>query len=272
MRWSIRKSNDLKMKIAKNEKLMKELSSSVDNVFKNHKFDLKSLGLSYVFEPRVFTMRANEAPEVMIRSRQAMARAIMESTFGREPVTGNELTIYLPKCLPLCGPMDRITLDNLERFRVIDVHQVVSDGNPLPPVKNIEVFIQRIVANKDLLGQLSTNIFTTIETHGITFKENEGCVFTPMVFETPIFAQKVGKAKSLAQVQGFGPQVYDDPTPEPAFPVSRFKIKFSPLPGIIAFPGWRTPGVIIPPWWWIGIPAPEMLKALDIMRNIEKTT
>ena len=126
-----------------------------------------------------------------------------------------------------------------------------------------EGLMRKMVGNKELMNDFSKSVFDLLKNHGIKFRANEGCVFTPMVFETPVYAQKVGRARSLSQVQGFGPQVYAEPAAQ-----AEAKIKVIPFPGIIEFPGGRTPGVIIHDFWWVGIPAPEMLKALDMMRNM----
>ena len=259
MKWDIKRSDEIKEKIASNKELMKELGNAIDNILKKHKVELK--GMSYIFEPRVFMMDKNEVAELMMKSRAAMLMAIMEDLI--EKGKGAEIEsaldgIKVTGCLPQCGPLDPITLHILEKIRIIEKIEL-SDSNPLPPS---ETLIREIVGNKELLEELSKSIFSILEKHGITFKENEGCVFTPLVFETPIFAQKVGVAESIQQIRGFGPQVYADPNPQPA-------IKMRPWPGIIEMPKWQTVGVIIDRWWWTGIPAPEMLRALDVMRRME---
>ena len=260
MIWSIRKSERLKARIAQNEKLMKELSSLADKVLKNH--GLKFGGLSYVFEPRVFNIRPGDGPELITRSPEALVKAILEEMGAIGVVDQVGAGIIVPKCLPQCGPLDPFTLKILEKYRMTD--EVFSDSNPLPPYGTSEHLITRIVSSKKLLSELSEIIFNTLKEHGITFKENEGCVFTPVVFETPVFAQIVGTARRLSDIKGFGPQVYASPQSN-----KWGAIKPRPFPGIIINPwGGRTPGVIIPPWWWIGIPAPEMLHALDVMRRM----
>ena len=262
MNWNVKRSDELKEKIAKNEKLMRELSSTADKVLKKHGVELK--GMSYVFEPRVFTMDPDEAPEVMMKSRAAMLTAIMEDLIKKG--AGVEVdsaidSLKFMKCLPQCGPLDPVTLRVLEKMRITEKIEL-SDSNPLPAS---EALITQIVGNKDLLSELSKSVFSVLEKNGIAFKENEGCVFTPYVFETPIFAQKVGAAESSAHIRGFGPQVYSDPTPQP-----NIAIKARPFPGIIETLNWHTVGVIVDRWWWIGIPAPEMLRALDVMREMGK--
>ncbi|ODS39357.1 MAG: hypothetical protein A7316_05830 [Candidatus Altiarchaeales archaeon WOR_SM1_86-2] len=257
MKWDIKKSDELKERIAKDEKLMRKLSNSADKVLKKHGVELK--GMSYVFEPRVFTMSPKEAPEVMVKARKAMAIAIIEDSYRHgDPAPWKTAKITM-KCLPQCGPLDRFTLDVLEKFRISEV--AGPDPTPWHPS---EILIKQIVGNKELLGELSESIFGILEENGIKFEKNEGCVFTPCVFETPIFAQKVAAAERSEQIRGFGPQVYADPHPDPWLTAG---IKLRPLPGIIFGPWGPTPGIIIDRWWWIGIPAPEMLHALDVMRE-----
>lgn len=262
MKWNIKKSDELKEKIAKDEELMRELSNSADEVLKKHGVELK--GISYVFEPRVFTMDPDEAPEVMVKSREAMVITIIEDLYKKHLTVEDSIidVMRITLCIPECGGMDPYTLRVLEKFRISEKKLVADDPVPIKGSKDL---MRRIVGNKELLGELSETIFGVLEEHGIKFRENEGCVFTPCVFETPIFAQKVGVAERSEQIRGFGPQIYADPTPEPA---ARVKIK--PFPGIIDTP-WRQPtvGIIWSPWWWIGIPAPEMLLALDVMREVE---
>ncbi|ODS35393.1 MAG: hypothetical protein A7316_05825 [Candidatus Altiarchaeales archaeon WOR_SM1_86-2] len=253
MRWDIKKSDELKEKIAKDEKLMRKLSNSADKVLKKHGVELE--GMSYVFEPRVFTMSPDEAPEVMVNARKAME---LESVMHGDPSPWKPVEITM-KCLPECGGMDPHTLRVLEDLRITEIAE--PDPEPWHTSRGL---MRQIVGNKELLKEFSKTIFGILEEHGIKFKENEGCVFTPCVFETPIFAQKVAVAERSEQIRGFGPQIYAYPTPEPGI-----RAKLRPLPGIIIAPWGPTPGIIWPPWWWIGIPAPEMLRALDVMRKME---
>jgi len=260
MKWDIKKSDEIKRKIAKNEQLMTKLSNAADKVLKKHGIQLK--GMSYVFEPRIFTMDPAEAPEVMMRSRQAMVAAIMDDLIKKGSGANIDSVLDSSKytlSIPECGGMDPITLKVLEKYRMSE--RLIAD-DPVPITS--AGLIKRIVGNIELLGELSASIFGILKENGISFKENEGCVFTPVIFETPVYAQKVGAATTPEQLHGFGPQVYADPTPEPA---ARLKLK--PLPGIIDTPWGPTVGIIIHCWWWIGIPAPEMLRALDVMRKMQ---
>jgi hypothetical protein len=261
MKWNIEKSMKLKKKIAAKPELMSQLMEHTEACFKE--FKVKLAGMSYVFEPRVFSMDPKEAPEVMNRSRSAMLTAIMESMVveqaGTSMATAIDMSGYtIP--FPQCGPMDPFSLKILEKIRI---RKQLSD-DPIP-IRTSDQLMRRIVGNRKLMRALSEGIFEILQGNGIRFNRREGCVFTPVIFQAPIYAQKVGQAAKFAEIRGFGPQLYAsaDPTPEPAAAAMK------PFPGIIEMQQGRTlfPGVIIDRWWWIGIPAPELLEALQIMRK-----
>jgi len=274
MKWNIEMSEQIKKKIAEDEKLMRKLSESVDGILRKHGIEFRNM--SYVFEPRAFTMSREEAPEVMMKSRGAMLLEIVEDLYKRGFTAEDISTQYalvdptlLPKvCLPLCGIPNPFTLRVLDELRIVER----LSGDPrkkggiiidmMPEGGVIIEACRWLVGNKVLLTELSESIFRILEEHGIKFGRNEGCVFTPFLFEKPIFAQKVSVADT-SKMRGFGPQVYAGPTPQPAI------VRVKPLPGIISAPELPPiPGVIFPPWWWIGIPAPEMLRALDMIRKV----
>jgi hypothetical protein len=261
MKWNIEKSMKLKRKITTNPKLMSRLMEHTEACFKE--FKVKLPGMSYVFEPRVFSMNSNEALEITNRSRAAMLTAIMENMVVERAGSNMSVAIDMSKyraCLPQCGPMDPVSLKILEKIRI---RKMVSD-DPIP-LRTSDQLMRRIVGNRNLLRTLSEGIFEILQDYGIKFNKREGCVFTPVVFPAPIYAQKVGTAGKFSEIMGFGPQIYTgtNPTPEPA------TVAFKPFPGIIEMQRGRTllPGVIIDRWWWIGIPAPELLEALQIMRQ-----
>ncbi|MGE5239040.1 MAG: hypothetical protein ACM3ON_09580 [Chloroflexota bacterium] len=266
MKWNVKKSDEVKERIATDEALMKDLSNAVAKVFEKHKVVLK--GMSYVFEPRVFTMNADEAPELAVKAREALAQAVMEDIIRRggaaqapaQAAIDEVLHVKVTKCIPQCGGLDPITLRILERMRIWE--RSAAD-DPLPPPTSGAQLIDRIVGSPKLMKDFSDAVFGVLEKSGITFKENEGCVFTPFVFETPAFAQKVGVARNILEVRGFGPQVFADPIPDPW----KVAIRPRPLPGLMEIGRRRTVGVIVPPWWFIGIPAPEVLRALDVLRQ-----
>lgn len=255
MKWSIERSNEIKERIAKDENLTKELSHSVNDVLKKHGIKLE--GMSYVFEPRVFMMDSRVAGSIAIDGREAFVSSVIQSAVSRGFSSQIDWSKF--KCLPQCGPMDRFNLDIFEKLRLVDKKTA---DNPVP-IFDSAGFIKRIVENKQLLTELSDTIFVILEKHDIKLKKGEGCVFTPCVFETPIYAQKVAVVSKSDQSYGFGPQIFDSPE-------SSSDIVFKPLPGIIDHKDWGVSIAGLPPykwWWWIGIPAPEILRTLDIMRE-----
>jgi hypothetical protein len=266
MKWSIARSNEVKKAIASDPKLMKKLSTATDKVFKKH--GLKFGNVSYVFEPRVFVMDSKKAPNALMKGREAMVKTMVGSLRTRGIIPRDAFDIgdfrdiskYF-RCIPECGGMDPYTLRVIEFLRVFD------DSNPLPPSVKIvdsEGLMSSIVGNKALMKDFSKTIFGALSESGIKLKKNEGCVFTPFVAETPVFAQKIGRARGMTQLTGFGPQVVAGPSME-----VNYQLKIRPLPGIIDTNWGATPGIIVRWWWWIGIPAPEFLRAMDLIRDFQ---
>lgn len=263
MEWNIKRSMKVKRKIAENPELMAAMAKKVEAIFKE--FKVKFSGMSYVFEPRVFSMNPKEAPEILNRSRAAMLKAILDDLLVASDGNGMDMAIDVSKyraCLPQCGPMDPFSIRILEKLRI---RKNIED-DPVP-IKTSDQLMRRIVGNKDLMQALSKALFNLLQRADIKFSKKEGCVFTPVVFQSPVYAQKVGMAADISEMRGFGPQLYAfaDPTPEPS------AVKIKPFPGIIEILKEQTliPGVIIDRWWWIGIPAPELLQALDVIRKYQ---
>jgi hypothetical protein len=234
------------------------------------KYNIKLNGFSYIFEPRVFQIDSSEIPEVMLKSREAMVTAISEDLVGVSSGAFLDRSMTALKhsyCLPYCGPLDPITLAKLEKIRISEishdsVYEVRSTPDPVPPAPFL---MNQIMGRKELLKELGESIFGALKEHGIELDENEGCVFTPILFETPLFAQKFTASEKVPKTHGFGPQVYVSPASQ-----STPTIQVRPFAGVIKFDNVETVGVIIDNWWWIGIPAAEILSALDIMREYNK--
>lgn len=262
MEWNIKKSNKLKKIIATDPKLMTAMARRVDEVFRKH--DVRLPGMSYMFEPRVFSFSNKEVTQLGARSRAAMLEALMDDLVIRDSGISMEAVIdhsRFTACIPQCGPLDPASLKVLEKLRIID--EVADD--PIP-IRTSGALMRRIVSDRKLMTALTEALFPVLEEADIRFGKGEGCVFTPVVFPTPVYAQKIGAARRMTEVRGFGPQLYvrANPTPEPAV------VRLKPLPGIIelgARKRYLTPAVIIDRWWWIGIPAPELLRALDLVRK-----
>ena len=296
--WNVEASNELKMKIAADEPLMRDLSKAITTSLTKHKIDLS--GLSYIFEPRVFEVDPKAAPMLIMESKKAMTQRLISDLFSEDPTFSPSTSLSQlsnsakqMRCLPECGPIDPRILQMLRDFRIpskeiaddpVPVHigQVEDDPVPIHPALRL---MRAIISNTALLNEMSTSIFGLLEKKNISFEANQGCVFTPVVFETPVYAQQIGEFRDLDEfvsdsnplppaglgpivheLKGFGPQVFG-----PSFPL--------PPPGNVGLlkfpmidPDHFVPVAKIKFWWWIGIPAPEMLRALDIMKQYQTST
>ncbi len=259
MRWNIKKSEELKLKIATNEPLMRKLGETVAQVME--KFDVGLEGMCYVFEPRIFTYDQNDFVDIRLKGRDSfledLARYLKTKVSFTEDIFDY---IYIPKrCVPECGILDPWSLKILEKLRIgdgggADESAFLWHDAPL-------ALMRQIVGNKELLEELSERIFSALREFKIVFKDNEGCVFTPMAVETPVYAQRVASKESANSFCSFGPQVLGAPD------VDIDGVMSVPLAGIVALEARDVPGIIFHKWWWIGIPAPELLRALDVIRE-----
>lgn len=268
MKWNIKRSLELKKAITTNRDLMQELSRTVETLLKDHKIDLSNK--SYVFEPRVFNYTQQEIPEISVKAREVLFKTLLDELIaggiiidGAAARLAREWHEYISKCIPECGGLDPIFLEKLNFLRI---HEFIAD-DPIPIVNSLDL-IKLMVGNPKLMVNFSQRVFALLGKHGIKFDENEGCVFTPLVFDPPVYAQKVGTTKQASNLRGFGPQILADSNPLPPGLSHSIHMKVPPFPGIIDGPWGLTPGTIIDRWWWVGIPAPELLSALDKMRNL----
>jgi hypothetical protein len=220
MKWDAERSAELRRKIAGNEELTRALSESVDGILRKHGVELG--GVSYVFEPRVFRMDPEEAPELIARSQRAMEEAVAKSVPG---ATADALERVPMRCMPRCGYIDPLTLRTLDKFRTLD--PVAEDPVPIEDAYGL---MRRIAGNRELLGELGETVFGQLEKHAITLSKGEGCVFTPCVFETPTHARKGAVSENADEVTGFGPRVLGDPKPRPNTPIG------GPTVGVISPP------------------------------------
>lgn len=274
MKWDIKKSNKLRERIAENEELMRKLSSVTEEVLKKHGIELE--GLSYVFEPRIFQMDPEEITEATMKSRAALDAAVSEELVVKSlgEVSGRSIadSVYLSR-LPYCGPLDPVTLAWLEKIRIPNIAVrnpesmiLKTTQDPVPAIDLAKItrqFMDQIMGKKELLRDFSESVFGVLKEYGIEFARNEGCVFIPVLFETPIFAQKVAVSKKLPEIHGFGPQVLGTPTLQ-----STVSQEIESSAGVIEYGNVQTVGVTLPRWMIVGIPRPEILRALDIIREV----
>ena len=109
---------------------------------------------------------------------------------------------------------------------------------------------EQILGNKELLHELSETVSSVLKEHGVAISEDVTYVFSPIVYKKPTFAHEMFMSVSPSK---FAPMVFADPTPEPArwLRASAVYTPVIPLP---------------PPTPLDGIPAPELLYALDKLR------
>ncbi len=128
---------------------------------------------------------------------------------------------------------------HLEKYRVTEL-------TPEPDMPLGE----QIIRNKELIGELSDVVSNVLKEHGVVISEDVTYVFSPIVYKKPTFAHEMFVSVSPSK---FAPMVFADPNPQPArwLWASAVSSPVIPLP---------------PPTPIDGIPAPEMLYALDKFR------
>lgn len=256
MKWHIEKSKELKLRIVSDKKLLKRLSEKLEEIFKDHGVELGNKG--YIFEPRVFTMEDTKISEMAVKSREAMGVALLADLYQKG--AGQQHRIHsigaiMDFCPPQCGGLDPFHLRLIEEFRMTELtlKGEILDGDDL---------MKHVMGKKQLLQDVSQAVFSILSEHGINFGKGEGCVFTPFVFDKPIYAQQIAETADFGAFRGFGPRVYTlgvtQLRPQP-IPPGFIELQTDDEPILI-------PSVIVDDIWWTGIPDPELLYGLDVMR------
>ncbi len=147
---------------------------------------------------------------------------------------------------PVCGLPTVEFLNVLEKYRI-------TEKTPQPGM----TLREQILGNKALLLELSEAVSIALKAHGVAISEDVMYVFSPVVYKRPTFAHEM--------FMDVTPMVAAGPHPEPSSPV----IVADPTsePAIIAARHMASESVS----WRIvrpidGIPAPELLYALDMFR------
>ena len=142
-------------------------------------------------------------------------------------------------------------LRHLEKYRVTEL------------IPDLDMSLgEQIIRNKELLGELSEAVSGVLKEHGVVISEDVTYVFSPIVYKKPTFAHEMFMSVSPSK---FEAMMVADPTPEPASPV--VVVDLQPEPAIIAARHMASESIS----WRIvtpidGIPAPELLYALDRFR------
>lgn len=137
-------------------------------------------------------------------------------------------------------------LEALEQYRVNEL--TPKPGMPLA---------KQIIGNKELFRELSECVSSVLKEHGVVISEDVMYVFSPIVYKKPIFAPEMLMSVIPSQ---FVTNVSGD----------QIKVLPIPLPGqakwFLASEVY-TPSIPMPPPKPVdGIPAPELLHALDRFR------
>ncbi|MDY6930921.1 MAG: hypothetical protein SVJ22_03265 [Halobacteriota archaeon] len=227
MKEKIENSEELRDRILSDKKLLSHLSDKISEVLKGK----VKIGEdeSYTFVP-VVQKKPVFAPEI----------------FGR-PYNDRERIIYRPPWWwPWIGIPAPDVLIYMEKHRIKDEMIKDTDKKPLK---------EQILRNKELLGELSETVAGVLKEHGVVISEEVSYVFSPVVYKTPTFAHEMFMDVScLNHEMTMASKViaYEGPTPQPSI-LSAREIISEDLAKRIVMP-------------IDGIPAPELLYALDKLR------
>lgn len=136
----------------------------------------------------------------------------------------------IPRPVPLPGPMDPWLVKILERQRLVSGEEAKPDPTPWKDLN------AQILGSPALLGELSTAIAEVLERHAIKLAADETYAFEAVTLERPIFGGLAAEYQP-SRIAATGLAAEAQATNRP--------------------PVWR---------WWQGIPAPELLVALDQLR------
>lgn len=151
MEEKIEKSKELRDRIIKDEKLLKDLSETISGILKG-KVKLED-DETFAFAPLVYKKPI-----------------FMPEIFTSEDAIGQKIPSF-----GIAGPLDPDILGVLEKYRV-------RDDDPVPIT-----FREQILSNKALLNELSVGISKVFRAHGVAFENDETYAFIPVVFKKPVF-------------------------------------------------------------------------------------
>jgi hypothetical protein len=208
MQEKIERSEELRDRIIKDEKLLRDLSEAMAGILKGRvKLEEDE---TFAFVPLVYK-KPVFAPEIFTSE-----DAIEKIPFGR------------------AGPLDPDILGVLEKFRL-------RNDDPVP----IKTLREQILGNRALLNELSVGISKVLMQHGVAFETDETYAFLPVVFKKPVFTPEpvpwkpVGIrafADTSLVMLGPQPELPDMPTflyrvPTIAALIEKYGLPRQPLPG-----------------------------------------
>jgi hypothetical protein len=259
--WNIEASNDLKRQIITNPQLISELNEVIKVNFEEHGVDLTSR--SYIFEPKVFEID-NYASNGELDIKDAVT--LFQKLYQFHPEKLNTAIQEIPGIrfpFPEVGPLDPDFLNILKKYRLIDsLKQTVKIVSSAPYLDSTTLnFMQNILDNEKLLDGISNGIAKTLKDHGVKLGDNQSYVFVPYVFETPVYAQVIDEIEAGKLSNVFNPTNLTS-TQFEANTVSAGFVRVMDHPAIKLFPA-----AVIKDFMIAGIPAPELLKGLDAIKN-----
>jgi hypothetical protein len=197
--------------ILRNPALLGELSARIHQVLKD-KVDLPEDQV-YCFVPRVYR-RPLFLPEVFIAAAE-------------------DADIFDPGVFP--GPLDPWVV------KVLDAQRLAGAEARRPQPDPWHALRDRILADRDLLGELSEAISQVLTAHGVTLNADETFAFEARTMPRPLFTSQISATPI--------------PLPGPA--------RMPHIPRVLEVI--RDSGTWIPGWTG-GVPPPDMLAVLERMR------
>jgi hypothetical protein len=163
MEEKIERSEELRDRIIRDAKLLRDLSETISEIVKG-KVKIED-DETYAFVPLVYK-KPIFAPEIF-----ANAVPIEKIPFGG------------------AGPLDPEIAVVVEKFRLMA-------DDPIPLVKPLR---EQILRNKALLKELSEGISKVLIEHGVAFENDETYAFMPVVFKKPIFGPELFVSSPVPQ-------------------------------------------------------------------------
>jgi len=190
MEEKVERSEELRDRIIKDEKLLRDLSETISGILKG-KVKLEE-DETFAFVPLVYK-KPIFAPEIFTS----------EDAIEKIPSFG------------IAGPYDPDILVVLERYRI-------RDDDPVP-IKSLR---EQILGNRALLKELSEGISKVLMQHGVAFETDETYAFLPVVFRKPVFSPEPVPWKTIG-ISAFADAspVMLSPQPEPPdYPIFLYRI------------------------------------------------
>lgn len=151
MQEKIERSEELRDRIIKDEKLLRDLSETISEILKG-KVKLEE-DETFAFVPLVYK----------------------KPVFAPEIFTSEEAIEKIPS-FGIAGPYDPDILGALEKYRI-------RADDPVP-IKSLR---EQIFGNRALLKELSVGISKVLIGHGVVLENDETYAFMPVVFKKPVF-------------------------------------------------------------------------------------